>query len=242
MDVDAGRAALPCSIMYGELVVRVGHQSKVLGRVERRVADRRPAGGRRVRSYHSRRAVAPHDQLDARGLARDAGQIRSQSRVHHDVPHLRQSSAESIPEHKHEELAYTGKGAHSGVFQQNFMGPGAVLGLAPLDTDVGRVTSARTNTVHVHRPVIRRARRAGLRGPAAQRSQIFQGRRCVRHHSDTPLQNLALGLVKSKRPVDHTRALSGRHLRRRDHEAARGHKSNRYRPRIVLLIIIAAPP
>merc|ERR1719263_526916 len=121
MDVDACRAALARPVMHGELVVRVGHQPKVLGRVEGRVSNRGPSGRRRVRAHDSGSAVAPYDQLDTRGLARDAGQISSKPRMDHDVPHLRQSSAEAIPEDEHEELAYTGKGAHSRIFQEHLV-------------------------------------------------------------------------------------------------------------------------
>ena len=60
MDVDARGAALARPIVHGELVVRVGHEPKVLGRVEGRVSNRGAARGRRVRAHDSGSAVAPH--------------------------------------------------------------------------------------------------------------------------------------------------------------------------------------
>ena len=243
MDVDALRARVARAVVHRELVVRVGHEAELVRRVEGRVArgPARAARDGRVGLDDARRPVAAHDQFDARGLARDAVEVRAEPAVDDAVPELRELGAEAVSENQDIKFADARERADPRVFQQHLVGPGAVRRLAPLDGHVGRVAPPRGHAVDVHGPVIRRPRCAGLGGPAAQRSQIFQGRRRIGHHSHAPLQNFALGLVESERPIDHTRALSRRDLRRRHDKAAGGHKSHGHRPRIVLLVIIAAP-
>ena len=151
VDVDALRARVARAVVHRELVVRVGHEAELVRRVEGRVArgPARAARDGRVGLDDARRPVAAHDELDARGLARDAVEVRAEPAVDDAVPELRELGAEAVSENEHVKLADARERADPRVFQQHLVGPGAVRRLAPLDGHVGRVAAPRRGRVAV---------------------------------------------------------------------------------------------